>query len=674
MASVLAREPDLSHLPSNLNPRLPELLKRCLEKNPKRRWQAIGDARAEMETISAQPRAAVIAGRVVAAPRPLWRSAIPVLVCAIAASALTGIAVWRFRPTASLVVTRFPLMLPEGQQFTNANRQLLALSPDGTKIVYAANGRLWVRTMDDVQPRPISANEVAGAAGLLNPTFSPDGQSVAYFSLADQAIKRVGLNGGAPVTVCLATSPQGMSWDGDQIMFGQGARGIMRVSASGGQPEQLVAFKGGESAYGPHLLPDGDVLFTLASDVGTLDRWDKARIVVQSLKTSERRTLVEGGSDARYVPTGHLVYAADGVLLAVPFDLKRMAISGATVPVVDGVRRGSFGTGATHFAFSATGSLAYVPGPASAAATHLTLGVFDRKGGVEPLTLPPGPYELPRLSPDRKRVAFGSDDGKEAMIWIYELSRGQAMRRLTFGGKNRHPIWSADGQRVAFQSDREGDQAIFSQRADGTGPAERLTKPDPGTAHVPQSWSPDGNQFLFSTTKGQSTSLRIFSLNSRTEKAFGSVQSSTTIGAVFSPDGRWIAYSARDTGRFANILFVQPFPATGAKYQISKSSEDGHHPVWTADGTELLFIPGPGQFAVVRITTKPTFAFGDAEALVAGFATAGATVERTYDIGPDGKGLLGLMSGVTTSGARASPQIQVVLNWFEELKARAPTR
>ena len=321
----------------------------------------------------------------------------------------------------------------------------------------------------------------------------------------------------------------------------------MRVSANGGTPEVLVRVKDGEQAHGPQILPGGEtVLFTLATGTAA-ERWDKAQIVTQSLRSGERKTLVDGGSDARYVPTGHLVYAVGGIVFAVPMDLRRLEVTGGPVPIVEGVRRAAANiTGAAHFGFSSTGSLIYMPGPVSTAAAQSDLALIDRKGGVEPLKLPPGPYQHPRASPNGTQIAFATDDGKEAIVWIYELGSTASMRRLTFGGKNRFPIWSADGQRVAFQSDREGDLGIFWQRADGSGAAERLTKPDQGTSHVPESWSPKGERFLFGVTKGSSVSLWTFSLQDRKATPFADVQSANPLNAAFSPDGRWVAYTVTE--------------------------------------------------------------------------------------------------------------------------------
>jgi serine/threonine-protein kinase len=321
-----------------------------------------------------------------------------------------------------------------------------------------------------------------------------------------------------------------MSWSADEIVFGQPDKGIMRVSANpDSTPVVLVAVKDDEQAYGPQILPGGEtVLFTLATGTAA-DRWDKAQIVTQS-----------GGSDGRYVPTGHLVYAVGGIVFAAPMDLRRLDVIGGSVPIVEGVRRVAAGTtGAAQFDFSSTGSLVYLPGPVSVeSVAQSDLALIDRKGGVEPLKLAPAPYEHPRAAPNGGQIAFATDDGKEANVWIYDRGETASRRQLTLEGRNRFPIWSADGQRVAFQSDREGDLGIFWQRADGSDSAQRLTKPpDQDTAHVPESWSPNG-ELLFAAIKGSSVSLWAYSLRDRKETPFADVQSPYRINAAFSPNGR----------------------------------------------------------------------------------------------------------------------------------------
>jgi serine/threonine-protein kinase len=673
LASVLVREPDLGALPSGLNPRLTELVRRCLDKHPRRRWQAIGDLRVEIETIAVSPHAVPApAQTVAAAPRSLWKRAMPVAAGAVLAAAVTGLTVWTLRPAPRPMVARFSVSLGEGETFTNTVRRMIAISPDGTLVVYVASRKLFLRSMSDLEARPVPGTD--GFQQVSDPVFSPDGGSLAFWAASDQTIKRIAVSGGAAVTICRADSPRDMAWEDDTILFTQGGT-IMRVSASGGQPDVLVRLKDDELAHGPRLLPDGQsVLFTLATATGA-DRWDKATIVVHSLKSGERKTLIEGGTDARYLPTGHLVYALGGVLFGVPFDLRRLAVTGGPVPVVEGVRRAVGQLAAANYSVSRTGSIAYIPGPVTTSSAQLQLALFDRNGDIEPLKAPPGPYYQPRLSPDGLRVAFSSDDGKEATIWVYDLSTTSAIRRLTFEGRNRHPIWSADSQRVVFQSDREGDLSLFWQRADGTGTAERLTRAEQGAGHVPQSWSPDGERVLFDVVKASDIALWVFSVRDKKAVPFDSVATSTSTGAVFSPDGRWVAYSTREAGRSSNAVYVQPFPPTGAKYQISKNSEDGHHQVWSPDGTELFYTPGPGNLLVaVSISTRPSFTFGEASALARPFLNAPPAMERTYDVARDGRRFLGLAESLqTNAGTVSAPRFHVVLNWFEELNARVPT-
>jgi serine/threonine-protein kinase len=672
LASVLAREPDLTALPPNLNPRIAELLRRCLEKNPKRRWQAVGAVRAEIEAIAAAPRSGPASAQALAPRLPLWRRAMPTAVAALAATGLTAAVAWNLRPSQlPLAVSRFAFTLPDGQQFTNTGRQVIAISPDGSQMVYVANQRLYVRSMAQLDPQVISGTQIT--QGILNPVFSPDGRSIAFYSNADRTLKRIAISGGAAVTLGPAGALFGMSWGPDGIAFGQGIGGIMRVSENGGKPELLVSGKDDEVTYGPQILPGGEaVLFTIPDGVAG-DRWDRAQIVVQSLESGERKVIIAGGSDARYLPTGHIVYALGGTLLAVPFDLARLEVLGGPVPIVEGVSRAGIATGTVHFDISDTGSLIYIPGPTFVVASaQLDIALTDRNGGVEPLNLPPGPYQYPRVSPDGKRIAFGTDDAKEAVIWIHDLAGTSAMRRLTFGGRNRLPVWSSDDRHVAFQSDREGDLAIFWQSVDGTGTPERLTTPDPGTSHAPESWSPDGEQLLFSVTTGSSMSLWTLSLQDRKAMPFGDVQSTIPSNAVFSPNGRWVAYSSNEGTGIPNV-YVQPFPATGAKYQIlSNQRENTNTPLWSPNGDELYYIPRQGGFAVVRVTTEPAFAFGKPVDVPRRFPAAGPGAPRTFDITPDGKIVGVVAAGETESGEPTTPHIHVVLNWFEELKQRVP--
>ncbi len=247
------------------------------------------------------------------------------------------------------------------------------------------------------------------------------------------------------------------------------------------------------------------------------------------------------------------------------------------------------------------------------------------------------------MSPDGRRVAFGFSDARDTSIWVYDIGTGGSARRLTFGGHDRFPVWSSDSQRVIFQSDREGDPGLFWQRADGVGAAERLTKPDTGVAHVAQSSSRDGRWLLMDQTADSKTSLMAFSFKDKSATPFGGVVTTTPTGAIFSPDDRWVAYSERGTS--GNAVYVQPFPATGAKVQISPNTEDGHHQVWSSDGKELYYTPGGGnRLTAVTVMASQGFAFGPAPPVTRFFRNNSPAVERNYDVARDGKRFLGLLS------------------------------
>jgi serine/threonine-protein kinase len=667
LASVLIRDADLNALPPNLSRRLVDLIRRCLEKNPKQRWHAAGDLRVELEAVAEAPLA--LPAPPAAAPAPLWKRAAAMAAVAVGAAALTSAAWWYSRPPAAPppIVSRFAIVLAQNQQFTNTGRHVVALSPDGTEMVYVANQQLFLRSMSDPIARPIAGTNLGG--GITEPVFSPDGQSLAFWANADNTIKRIAVTGGAAFTICSALNPFGMTWDASGIMFGQGpSRSIVRVSPNGGTPETIV--KADTIPHGPQMLPDGDtLLFTLGGAAET-DRWEKAQIVTQSLKTGARRVLVESGTDARYVASGHIVFAIGGVLFAVPFDARKLAVSGGKVPVVEGVSRADVTiTGSAQYSVSRNGSLIYLPGPISTAIAQRDLALVDRNGSVTLMKLPLAPYEHPRLSPDGKQIAVGSDDQQTAIVWVYGTTGTTARRQLTFGGRNRFPIWSADSTRVAFQSNRDGDLAIFWQRADGTGSAERLTRPDKDVAHIPQAWSPAGDRLLVDVVSGRGHSLSVFSMLDRKLEPFDGVRSAAMLSAAFSPDGRFVSYDSNEFSEASALtrLYVQPFPATGAKYVIPL----GIHAVWSHDGKKLFSQRRAGM-AVVDITTRPAFAFGNPVEFVRPFLSAGPETTTNFDITADDRFLAVINAG--QGDLSSAPQVDVVLNWLEDLKQRVPVK
>ena len=656
LAEVMKSEPDWTLLPADVSGGIRAVLKWCLQKDPRQRLRDIADVRLLMGEVVTEP-----VGISLVSPRRRWPLATAIGV-GVAAAAFAGAAgALYFRSEAPKPVIRATFTLPEGQVFSNPGRRVVAISPDGTQLAYVANSRLYLRPLSALDARPIPGAE---EQQVLNPVFSPDGRSIAYWS--PNTIRRISISGGAAVTVCEASRPFGMTWQADTILFGE-ADGIKQVPENGGKPQTLVTVRPGEVAHGPQLLPGGQaVLFTITSEAG-VDRWDKARIVVQPLGGGERKMIIEGGSDARYLPSGHLLYALQGVLLAVPFDLGRLEIRGSAVPVVEGVLRATIpdvNSGVAHFDVSNGGLLAYADaGSAATASGRRHLGFVDRKGNVEITKIPPGVYDTPRMSPDAKRIVYRSVTGADEAIYIYDLSASAEPRKLTFGGRNRFPVWSADGSRVAFQSDRDGDLAIFWQRADGTDAAERLTKPEPGTSHVPESSSPQGDLLLYTVFKDSVFSAWTFSLRDRKSERFGDVTTSTMSQLMFSPDGKWVAYRAQGN------IYVQPFPATQAKYQVTT----GYAPAWSRDGQQLIFAIGPQRFGVVRIHTGPGVTIANREEFAAPLRVAGGLTTRPFDVTPDGR-ILATIPTESTPSAQTSPRIHIVHNWFEELKARVPAK
>jgi hypothetical protein len=387
---------------------------------------------------------------------------------------------------------------------------------------------------------------------------------------------------------------------------------------------------------------------------------NNARVVVQAIGTDQVTTVVQG-VDGRYLPTGHLLYRSGGTMMAVRFDAERLAMIGSPITVADASVSSGAAPLATHLAVSASGTLVYVPGSGS---KGQDLAVLNRRGQIERrLGFPEGAYATPRVSPDGRHVAY-FDRTSAANIWVAPLDGSAPPRRLTFRGQNRFPVWSPDGRDIVYESDREGDLAIFSQRADGSSDATRLTKPERGMAHAPEAFSPDGAHLLVSVSSSTGRALWLWSRQS------GSLQQveESNANATFSPDGRWIAYTTRGPG---GASVVRPFPLTPARYQVpvpEKSANMAVHPVWSPKTSELIYSAGPGLLASAPVTMRSAVEFG--VPTVVQIPGSGDVLIRSWDITPDGQHIVRIIE----RDQEGAPTINVVLNWSEELKRRLPAQ
>jgi eukaryotic-like serine/threonine-protein kinase len=631
------------------------IIERCLAKDYRERYASTVDlardlasVRQHISELSGGEGAFPSAVRRRSRERLAWGVAAAALLCGLAAGFLArgrGAAPRRPQPLVRLNMTFSP-----DESLVLADYPTLALSPDGTRLVYAGRGpqgtRLYVRELDRFGATPIPGTE-----GGVGPFFSPDGQWVGFW--ADRKLKKVSLAGGQPLTICDAPSYRGASWGSDgTILFSPGGQtALFRVSDRGGEAKaatKLDPQKGESTHRWPRILPGGKAaIFTIH---GLSGNYENARIGVLLLETGETRTLLEGGTDARYVPTGHLVYLRSNSLFAVPFDLERLAVTGPPVPVLDGLRSHE-AAGFALYDFSPPGSLVYLPLDPKEAEAELVW--MDRKGTATPLTDVRRNYGGPRLSPDGRRLAVYTGY-KNSDIWILDLARG-SWDRLASGGLNFGPVWSSDGTHIAFASNRNGPINVFSMPVDRSQPAQQLTKGL--TWPSPLDSSPDGRTLIIEEQPQAATiDISVLSLTGDRElRPF--LRTPANEGAArLSPDGGWLAYQSDESGRFE--VYVMAYPGTGGRSQVS--IDGGSAPVWSRDGRELFYQSG-GSLMVAGVETRPKFRAGLPKPLFK------LTNLGEYDVAPDGQRFV----MVRTRAEEATPRsLAVVLGWFDDLKRR----
>jgi serine/threonine-protein kinase len=658
MGAVIHKEPDLALAPAAVR----RLIEKCLAKDPRHRLQAIGDWKLLLDGPGTAAAAAPLPPRI---PAAFWALAASLAALA-AALGLMLWAPWRAAPEPR-TVTRQAMSLP-------ADTFLPILSHDGTRVAYSQNSgggyQIRLRMMDQLE-----ANPIPGAESGVALVFSPDGQWVVYETdPAPKKLKKILVTGGASVLICDIEGNffGGASWAPDDTILFTDSRGLMRVLAAGGTPQLLLATDGksGERFAFPQLLPEGrSVLFTVYRAYSP----DSARVAVLDLKTHTHRVLVSPGNGGQYVPSGHLVYQRRSTLFAVPFDLKRLAVTGSEVPVAQGVGNG--------YSFSDSSLLVFVGGTGHIGFRHSKLEWIDRQGHSQTVTEEPRVWWQIAIAPNGKLVTGQILDYKSSSsdsdIWLYDPER-RTLTRLTSDGHSVGPLWTPDGRWVTYGSDvtignhaPDGTKAgIYRVPADKSGPPELLLE---GSRIWPTSWTPDGKTLVYGQN-GADSKYQIWIVPApgstpETKPRLFSRPSFNEVNALLSPDGKWIAYSSDESGKYEVV--VEPFPGPGAKLQVS--THGGWIGAWARNGRELYYVdPDTKQMMAVETQTGPAFHPGQPKAM---FKMPDSSIssfnEVIFDVSPDSKHFLVLRP---EEAANAGSTLIFITNWFDDLRKRAPVR
>jgi serine/threonine-protein kinase len=682
LAAILERDPDLRALPTNTPPSIERLLRRCFEKDPKRRLRDIGEARVDIEDAQ-RPRA-----QHEESPRPIPRRwlAATVLGVVLLGGAATAYLLWtrvRVPATSAASALRFlvgvtpadafgPGPTRSGAIFPYPTRTDVALSPDGTLLVFSArkDGRqqLYLHRQDRLESTPI-----AGTDNSNSPFFSPDGQWLGFWTGtvdvgAIGELKKMRLDGSPAVPLAKVPPLRGATWGLNDIVFAttEGERRLWRVPVDGGMPEAVTRHDSNDPRNPslPHMLPDGrELLYTIGS---TRLNFADGQVAVMSLATGETHVVLDHGVDARYVPSGHLMYVRDGTLMAVPFDLKGLRVTGTPAAIVNGVmqavRAGSLSlneTGAAQFSVSNTGVLVYVPS-APVPEQLRSLVWVGRDGTVTPTTVPSGPYGGPRLSKDGKRILIFSNQ----RTLIHDLARGGLMPVAS----NIWSIFTPDGHRVTTP---EASAGFVSMSID-SGATDHFAIDGPITPHVAGSWSPDGQTMLFTKLVANGVwEIRALSRAGGDRKIHPAGDTAVNERyPQFSPDGEWFIYSSNERGQ--EEVYVERYRGVAERHPIFTNG--GTAPAWAPSGREVFYVAaapeGRIRMMAVAVTLSPKFTVGRPRELFEGPYTVGSP-HRHYDVSPDGRFLM--LQQLPVKPPPPVTQMVVVLNWFEELKRLAPS-
>jgi serine/threonine-protein kinase len=666
IAATIRADPDWEALPPQTPHRVKLLLRHCLAKDPHKRLHDIADARVEIDEIideTASGEEGIAVAR--------RTSRVPHVVAVVLALALVASLVPHLLPGkpsgggGSARTTHVAIGVPFGQSIEAWGGTIADISPDGRRAVYSTNAaphgtlrstmirgaqKLYVGLLDEPAPMAISAPE-----GVWSPFFSRDGRTLAYFG-ADYLWK-VPVTGGVSTPLAPVTNGMGGAFapDGSIIYAPHWSDGLWRVPPDGGDPEPFTTLdtNAGEASHRwPHVTPDGKaVIFTIKTR--DLLSFDDARIAVAPLGTGRHRVLFEGGTGARLLPTGHLIFGRHSSIYAAPFDADILELAGSAVPVLHGVEVDTWDGGA-QFSVANDGTLLYAAVGVEVQARDSLLLWVDRKGNTTEFTTERRGYAETQISPNGQQVVASVGDAN-GNLWMADVANG-SFRRLTFGaGNNLDAIWTPDGQRVTFFSDRERVPAIYSMPADGSGQAEHLVDSRAGFPS-PDSWSPDGSVLLY-TDSGAGSGLDLRMLEGGRSETFLATRFDESV-AKFSPDGEWIAYQSNESG--ASEVYVRPFRGSGSAVKVSQGG--GENPVWAHSGDELFYrVPGDGAFMAVSIRTQPRLR---AETPVKLFDDD--RYEVVFDVAADGRFL------VVQREERGPPvtHLNLVLNWFGELREK----
>jgi serine/threonine-protein kinase len=662
IAATVERDPDWHALPPATPPSVVALLRRCLRKDPQNRLRDIGDARIELEETGSEPAPDTTSTAV------SRRTMIGTLAGAAIGAAATGLVALSRSHTAVTRrhLTRMSIPFPEGVFAEASFNRRVAIAPDGTRIAYnigiQGQNKMYVRALDALEPQVLSI------PSGNTPFFSPDGRWLAFFSAAGGQVfylRKVAISGGAPQNLCPVEAATGGSWADEETIYLVSASpgGVLRVSPAGGEPRDAVKidFAGGERAHRHPCVVPGTNVVLFTTSTADAETFDETRIVACDTKSGRRRTLIEGGTHPRYSPSGHLVYARGGNLVAVRFDPSRFEVFGQPFTVLEGVLM-SVNSGAANFDISASGDLIYIPGVADKG--ERTLVWVDRDGTAESLPLPPRSYLHPRFSPDGRQLAV-EIEGPNHDFYVYDFARA-VLTKMTTDGESHWPVWSPDGSRLAYRSGHMAAWRMWEMPVDRSGAPQQL--PGVGVAQSVESWSPDGRTIAYTATTAQPGShIMVASLDDQQSRPIVDVRAPAG-SPKFSPDGRWLAYCSNESG--TPQVYVQAFPGPGARIQVS--ADGGTDPVWKRTGGELLYRNGDKMMAVT-VSSTPTFTAGRPQLLWEGryshgmsasCGPAGAT-SSNYDVTPDGRRFL--MIKDTTLDQAISRQVVVVLGWTDEL-------